>query len=86
MSTGKITTKGIVPEGQDAATVEKTSTYKMYWDYSEPLNQVKPHRILAINRAEREGALEVTLDVDVDAAVKALSKNTSSTTSTWQTQ
>lgn len=74
MSTGKITTKGIVPEGQDAATVEKTSTYKMYWDYSEPLNQVKPHRILAINRAEREGALEVTLDVDVDAAVKALSK------------
>ena len=63
---------GIVPEGQDAETAEKTSTYKMYWDYSEPLNQVKPHRVLAINRAEREGALEVTLDVDVDAAVKEL--------------
>ena len=74
METGSIVTKGIVPDGQDAETVEKTSTYKMYWDYSEPLNQVKPHRILAINRAEREGALEVTISVDVDEAVKAIQK------------
>lgn len=74
METGSIVTKGIVPDGQDAETVEKTSTYKMYWDYSEPLNQVKPHRILAINRAEREGALEVTISVDVDEAVKVIQK------------
>lgn len=74
MKTGSIVTKGIVPNGQDAETVEKTSTYKMYWDYSEPLNQVKPHRILAINRAEREGALEVTISVDVDEAVKVIQK------------
>ncbi len=74
METGSIVTKGIVPDGQDAETVEKTSTYKMYWDYSEPLNQVKPHRILAINRAEREGALEVTISVEVDDAVKAVQK------------
>ncbi|MBQ2530307.1 MAG: RNA-binding transcriptional accessory protein, partial [Treponema sp.] len=74
MATGNIITKGIVPDGQDAETAEKTSTYKMYWDYSEPLNQIKPHRILAINRAEREGALEVTLDVNVDAAVEELCK------------
>ena len=72
MATGTLKTKGIVPEGQNAEQTEKTSTYKMYWDYSEPLNQVKPHRVLAINRGEREGALEVTLDVDVDAAVKEL--------------
>ncbi len=76
MSTGTIVTKGIVPEGQDAETAEKTSTYKMYWDYSEPLNQVKPHRILAINRAEKEGALEVTLDVNVDDAVSTIQKKT----------
>lgn len=74
LATGTMVTKGIVPEGQDAATAEKTSTYKMYWDYSEPLNQIKPHRILAINRAEREGALEVTLDVSVEDAVKELQK------------
>ena len=74
MSAGSIQTKGIVPEGQDATVVENTSTYKMYWDYSEPLNQVKPHRILAINRAEREGALSVTIDVPVDDAVALLQK------------
>lgn len=74
MAEGTIVTKGIVPEGQDAETAEKTSTYKMYWDYSEPLNQVKPHRILAINRAEKEGALEVNLEVEVDDAVKAIQK------------
>lgn len=72
MDTGSIVTKGIVPEGQDEETAQKTSTYKMYWDYSEPLNQVKPHRILAINRAEREGALEVNLVVEVDSAVKEI--------------
>lgn len=69
MKNGNMVTKGIVPDGQDATVAENTSTYKMYWDYNEPLNQVKPHRILAINRGEREGALEVTIDVDVDSAV-----------------
>ena len=75
MKTGNIVTKGIVPDGQDATVAENTSTYKMYWDYKEPLDQVKPHRILAINRGEREGALEVTIDVDVDAAVAALQRH-----------
>ncbi|MBQ9205744.1 MAG: RNA-binding transcriptional accessory protein [Treponema sp.] len=74
MSAGTIQTKGIVPEGQDATVAENTSTYKMYWDYTEPLNQVKPHRILAINRAERENALSVMIDVPVDDAVALLQK------------
>lgn len=74
MASGTIQTKGIVPEGQDPETAEKTSTYKMYWDYSEALNQIKPHRILAINRAEREGALSVNIEVPVDEAVSMLQK------------
>ena len=74
MATGTMVTKGIVPEGVDPEKAERESTYKMYWDYSEPLNQVKPHRILAINRAEKEGALEVTIDVDVDSAIKLIQK------------
>ncbi|MDE5898887.1 MAG: RNA-binding transcriptional accessory protein [Treponemataceae bacterium] len=69
MKEGLIQTKGV---GDEEAA--KTSTYQMYWDYSEPLNQVKPHRILAINRGEREGALEVTINVDVEAAVALLQK------------
>ncbi len=74
MAEGNIKTKGIVPDGMNEKDAEESSTYKMYWDYSEPLNQVKPHRILAINRAEREGALEVTLDVDVESGVKEIQK------------
>ena len=74
MQQGNIKTKGIVPEGQTEEEAAKTSTYQMYWDYSEPLNQIKPHRILAINRAEREGALDVTIDVDVDSAVNLITK------------
>lgn len=76
MATGSIKSKGIVPEGQPEEQAMKTSTYQMYWDYAEPLNQVKPHRILAMNRAEREGALEVTIDVDVDAAIDLITKKT----------
>lgn len=76
MATGSIKSKGIVPEGQTEEQAMKTSTYQMYWDYAEPLNQVKPHRILAMNRAEREGALEVTIDVDVDAAIDLITKKT----------
>ena len=74
MAEGTIETKGIVPEGVDAETAEKTSTYKMYWNYSESLNQVKPHRILAMNRAEREGALSVNINVPVDGAIALLQK------------
>jgi len=69
MATGSIVSKGIGDEEK-----QKTSTYQMYWDYAEPLNQIKPHRILAINRGEREEALEVTVNVDVDAAVDMLQK------------
>lgn len=76
MAIGSIKSKGIVPEGQTEEQAMKTSTYQMYWDYAEPLNQVKPHRILAMNRAEREGALEVTIDVDVDAAIDLITKKT----------
>ncbi len=76
MKEGNIVTKGVVPEGQTEEQAQKVSTYQMYWDYKEPLNQVKPHRILAINRGEREGALEVTIDVDVDNAVALLQKRT----------
>ena len=74
IKTGNIKTKGIVPEGQTEESAAKTSTYQMYWDFSEPLDQVKPHRILAINRGEREGVLDVTIDVDVDEAVNLLKR------------
>ncbi|AGT44362.1 helix-hairpin-helix domain-containing protein [Treponema pedis] len=67
IKTGKFEVKGI---GDEEAA--KTSVYQMYWEYSENLNEIKPHRILAINRGEREGALEVKIDVDIDEAISLL--------------
>ena len=64
MATGLFEVKGI---GDEEA--QKTSVYQMYWEYSEALNQIKPHRVLAINRGEREGVLEVKINVDVDEVV-----------------
>ncbi|MDR3301452.1 MAG: RNA-binding transcriptional accessory protein [Spirochaetaceae bacterium] len=64
---GKIIVKGV---GTDED--KKTSVYQMYWDYSEKLSEIKPHRILAIKRGEREAKLEITIDVDDETAVRNL--------------
>ncbi|WP_407946727.1 Tex family protein [Paenibacillus tarimensis] len=45
---------------------EQESVYEMYYSYQEPVRKLPPHRILAINRAEREDVLRVTLEVPVD--------------------
>lgn len=68
----KIKTKGIVNEGESAEEAEAKSNYKMYWSYERRLNEVKEHNILAINRGEREGKLEVTLEVDTEEALTLL--------------
>ncbi|WP_304226664.1 Tex-like N-terminal domain-containing protein [Gracilinema caldarium] len=69
LADGRIMVKGIGDEEK-----KKTSTYQMYWDYTEQLSQIKPHRVLAINRGEREGELEVTIDVDENAATELLQR------------
>lgn len=67
LKTGHLVTKGLGDEAK-----KETSTYQMYWDYSEPLNQLKAHRTLAVNRGEREGELEVKIEVDEEGAVAEL--------------
>ncbi|MDR3160650.1 MAG: RNA-binding transcriptional accessory protein [Spirochaetaceae bacterium] len=69
---GRIIVKASQKGGAGDEEAKKTSTYQMYWDYTEPLSQIKPHRILAINRGERENVLDVTIDVDEHAAVELL--------------
>jgi len=72
LADGKIIVKGSGKSGKGDEEAKKTSTYQMYWDYTEPLSQIKPHRIFAINRGEREEALSITFDVDENAAVEML--------------
>ena len=62
-------TADVVVEATDAA--EKTP-YEPYYGFSEPLRKIPNHRILAIDRGEREGKLRVRVSVDGAAAVERL--------------
>ena len=55
-----------------AAATEEDSVYSMYYDYSEPVSKIPSHRILAVNRGEKEGFLKVGVDVDEERAVGGL--------------
>lgn len=46
--------------------------YEMYYDYKENVKFVKPHRILAINRAEKEKVLTVSININDDEIIKFL--------------
>ena len=64
-------TADIVVEATDVA--EKTP-YEPYYGFSEPLRKIPNHRILAIDRGEREGKLRVRVSVDGAAAVERLGR------------
>ncbi len=66
--TGKVvTTKAEIPEGDGLE-------YRDYFAYSEPIANIPPHRVLAINRGDKEGPLKVKLEVsrpEIEAATFA---------------
>lgn len=45
---------------------EETSPYEMYYDYGEAVSKIVPHRILALNRGEKEEFLSVKIDAPID--------------------
>ena len=51
------------------AAKEEDSVYSMYYDFREPVRTVAAHRILAVNRGEREEFLKVTLEAPQDKAL-----------------
>lgn len=55
-----------------AAAKEEDSVYADYYEYSEPITKMRPHRILALNRGEKEGFLKVDLAADETVAVGKL--------------
>lgn len=54
------------------ASTEEDSVYRLYYDFSEPVKKLANHRLLAINRGEKEGFLSVKIDIDEDNAVNYL--------------
>ena len=53
---------------------DENKTYEMYYDYSEKVSKIKPHRILAVNRAEKEDVITVKIDVNDEKIIEFLEK------------
>ena len=53
-----------------AADPEKESVYEQYYEFSQPAAKIAPHRVLAIDRGEREGFLKVSLDLNREKGVR----------------
>ena len=64
--TGILETKG---------NAEQDSVYSTYYSFSQNIRQLPPHRILAINRGEREEFLKVNLKMDETECIAVLEKN-----------
>ena len=51
---------------------DENKVYEMYYDFEERVKYAKPYRVMAINRAEKEKVISVSLDIDVDKIINYL--------------
>lgn len=57
---------GVIHTKKKKDAVDDSKIYEMYYEYEERIKFIKPHRVLAINRGEKEGILSVSISVDND--------------------
>ncbi|BGE81946.1 Tex family protein [Staphylococcus petrasii] len=72
--------KDVYHQGQITTTKKKKAedekeTYAMYYDYSEPIKRVANHRVLAMNRGEKEKVLSVKIEFDTSHIETFIEKN-----------
>ena len=65
---------GIISSKIKKTAVDENKIYEMYYDYNEPVKWIKPHRILALNRGEKEKVLTVSIDVNKEDVLLFLEK------------
>ncbi|RIW32769.1 RNA-binding transcriptional accessory protein [Bacillus salacetis] len=54
---------------------DEKNVFEMYYEYSEPVNKIVPHRVLAVNRGEKEGVLKAAIEPNADRIHNFLVKN-----------
>lgn len=57
---------GILVTSVKNTEIDEKNVFEMYYEYEEPVSRIVPHRILAINRGEKEEILKVSIHVPVD--------------------
>ena len=65
-------TRRIVTKATKKAVGQDAMKYRSYFDYSESLERIAPHRLLAILRAEEEGFISLKIDADPEKCGKKL--------------
>ncbi len=55
--------------------LDEKNIYEMYYDYSEPVSKIVPHRVLAVNRGEKEDVLKISIQPNIDKIVDYLVRN-----------
>ena len=65
---------GVITSKLKKGADDENKIYEMYYDYNEPVKWIKPHRILALNRGEKEKILTVSIDVNKDEIIAYLDK------------
>ncbi len=58
----------------EASDNEEKTVYEMYYDFSEPVSNIANHRILAINRGEKEKKLKVKIEIEAELITSIISK------------
>lgn len=58
------------------AAKEEDSVYNMYYDFKEPVSKIAKHRVLAIDRGEKEAFLNVSIDISEEKIIDYLVKET----------
>ena len=65
---------GVLVSKKKKNAVDENKTYEMYYDYQESVRSIKPHRILAMNRGEKEDVLSVSIDVNQEDIIAYLNR------------
>ncbi|MCY8027477.1 Tex family protein [Bacillus sonorensis] len=58
--------KGTLKSAVKDEEADEKKIYEMYYEYEEPIQKVVPHRVLAVNRGEKEGILKVSVEPPAD--------------------
>lgn len=63
---------GMITSKLKKTAEDPNKIYEMYYDYSETVKYIKPHRVLALNRGEKEKILTVSIEIDKDKIISYL--------------
>ena len=67
--------KGLIEASVKDADKDEKKVYEMYYEYSEPISKIVPHRILAMNRGEKEDILKISVQSQYEDIISFLGRN-----------